>query len=107
MPKISFFAPRRVSVRCLAVSIALTLAAGAQAATPLSHLPDPLFHDGLEGVAAGPFYDSDAARFLSQATFGPTDADIAHLRAVGYQAWLTEQFAAAPTYEMTYINWIE
>ena len=54
-----------------------------------------------------PFNDSDAARFLAQATFGPTDADIAHLRAVGYQAWLTEQFAAAPTYEMNYVNWVE
>jgi uncharacterized protein (DUF1800 family) len=106
MPKISSFAPQRISLRALVAAIGLTLAAGAQSA-PLSHLPDPLFHDGLEGVAAGPYSDSDAARFLAQATFGPTDADIAHLRAVGYQAWLTEQFAAAPTYEMDYVNWIE
>ena len=110
MPKTSLSAPhsapRRVSVRWIATAIALTFAAGAQSAT-LSHYPDPLFRDGLEGAAAGPFTDSEAARFLSQTTFGPTDADIAHLRAVGYQGWLTEQFAAAPTYEMTYINWIE
>jgi uncharacterized protein (DUF1800 family) len=80
----------------------------ALAQTSLSHAPDPLFHDGMEGVAAGPFNDSDAARFLSQATFGPTDADIAHLRAVGYQGWLNEQFNATttpPTYEMAYISW--
>ena len=106
MPKILSFAPQCISLRALAAAIGLTLAAGVQSA-PLSHLPDPLFHDGLEGVAAGPFSDSDAARFLAQATFGPTDADIAHLRTVGYQAWLTEQFAAAPTYEMNYVNWIE
>ncbi|HEX3896905.1 MAG TPA: DUF1800 family protein [Rudaea sp.] len=76
------------------------------AAVSLSRGPDPLFHDNLEGITIGPFNDSDASRFLAQATFGPTDADIAHLRSVGYQAWLNEQFAAAPTYEMNYLNWV-
>ena len=36
----------------------------------------------------------DAARFLNQATFGATDADIHHLSLIGYQPWLNEQFAA-------------
>jgi len=83
------------------------------AAQTLSHAPDPLFHDGMEGITAGPFTDSDAARFLAQATFGPTDADIADLRSVGYQGWLNEQFAATPTYEITdqtgqtaYLHWV-
>jgi len=73
-----------------------------------------LFHDGYEGLTAGPFSDTDAARFLAQATFGPTDADIAHLRSVGYQGWLNEQFSATPTYEITdqagqvaYLNWVQ
>jgi uncharacterized protein (DUF1800 family) len=37
---------------------------------------------------------SDAARFLEQATFGPTAADMAHVQdpAVGIAGWLTEQF---------------
>ena len=39
----------------------------------------------------------DAARFLEQATFGATDADIHHLSMIGYQAWLNEQFAIPPT----------
>ena len=85
--------------------LGLTVAGGA-AAQSLSHAPDPLFHSGYEGIAAGPFNDSDAARFLTQATFGPTDADIAHLRSIGYQAWLNEQFCSTPTYEMTYLNWV-
>ncbi len=34
----------------------------------------------------------DASRFLDQATFGATDADIHHLSLIGYQAWLNEQF---------------
>ena len=33
-----------------------------------------------------------AARFLQQATFGPTPADLAHLQQIGINAWLTEQF---------------
>ena len=34
----------------------------------------------------------DASRFLDQATFGATDADIHHLSQIGYQPWLNEQF---------------
>ena len=37
----------------------------------------------------------DASRFLDQATFGATDADIHHLSLIGYQAWLNQQFAMA------------
>jgi uncharacterized protein (DUF1800 family) len=39
----------------------------------------------------------DASRFLEQATFGATDADIHRLSMIGYQAWLNEQFAMPPT----------
>jgi uncharacterized protein (DUF1800 family) len=35
----------------------------------------------------------EAARFLTQATFGPNENDIRHLQSVGLQAWLDEQFA--------------
>jgi uncharacterized protein (DUF1800 family) len=35
----------------------------------------------------------EAARFLAQATFGPVDADIERVRAIGYSAWIDEQFA--------------
>ncbi len=36
---------------------------------------------------------NEAARFLAQATFGPTDADIDRLMTIGYSAWINEQFA--------------
>lgn len=39
------------------------------------------------------FTDAQAARFLGQATLGVTDADIAAVRAAGFDAWLTQQFA--------------
>ncbi len=96
---------RRGTLGLMTFVAGLTLAAGVSAQS-LSHAPDPLFHDGYEGIAAGPFTDSDAARFLTQATFGTTDADITHLRAIGYQAWLNEQFSATPTLEMDFMHWV-
>jgi uncharacterized protein (DUF1800 family) len=36
---------------------------------------------------------ADAVRFLQMATFGPTPASVAHLQAIGRDAWLNEQFA--------------
>lgn len=36
---------------------------------------------------------SEAARFLTQATFGPTSADIALLQTSGYSGWITSQVA--------------
>lgn len=41
--------------------------------------------------------DAAATRFLEAATFGPTNADIAHLKEIGYDAWFDEQFALPQT----------
>ena len=41
-----------------------------------------------------------AARFLIQATFGPSQADIAAVQSVGYDAWLNSQFATPPSYHL-------
>jgi uncharacterized protein (DUF1800 family) len=50
----------------------------------------------LTGVANPQMTSAAAHRFLEQAAFGPTPGDVAHLQAIGYQAWLNEQFAMAP-----------
>ena len=97
----------RIVRRSAACAMAAFAAATAGAVFAQSHAPDAMFHDGFEGAALGPFTDSDASRFLAQATFGPTDADIAHLRSIGYQAWLNEQFAATPTHTLAYMDWVE
>src|SRR5215475_11006364 len=89
-------------LRACARSVAAVFALGAGTALAQSHFPDAVFHDGGDGTA-GPYNDADAARFLAQATFGPTDADIAQLRALGYHGWLNEQFSTAQTSEQTYI----
>jgi uncharacterized protein (DUF1800 family) len=38
-----------------------------------------------------------AARFLEQASWGPSAESIAHLQEVGFEAWLAEQFATPPS----------
>ena len=98
-----------VSCRRIAVALGLAVVAASTSvnAQALSHFPDALFHDNLEDLAGGPYTDADAARFLAQATFGATAADIGHLRSVRYRQWFTEQFAATASTEVPYLNWVE
>ncbi len=44
---------------------------------------------------------ADAPRFLTQATFGPTAADIATLQSQGYSTWITNEMAVAATSQRT------
>lgn len=44
-------------------------------------------------LPGGPPTSQDAARFLQQATFGPTSAEITRVTQIGFDAWLNEQFA--------------
>jgi uncharacterized protein (DUF1800 family) len=45
-------------------------------------------------AAMVPESDADAYRFLTQATFGPTPADVARVKKIGYDNWIDEQFNA-------------
>ncbi len=65
---------------------ALTLTVVAGTPPPPPPPPTPVAGDK-------PATRNDAARFLAQATFGPTDDDIERLMTVGYSAWIDEQFA--------------
>lgn len=55
---------------------------------------------GGSGVAPPPppvsLSAGEAGRFLTQATFGPTEASIEALRPQGFNAWITAQIAAPP-----------
>lgn len=87
--------------------LGLALALGSSSALAQSHFPDRIFSGGFESVAAGPFDDAAASRFLAQATFGATPDDIAHLRVVGYEGWLNEQFAAPASLQAPYLDWVQ
>jgi uncharacterized protein (DUF1800 family) len=47
----------------------------------------------LTGSDCGPSSDKHAARFLTQASFGPSSSDIASVRSLGYAAWIDAQMA--------------
>ena len=51
------------------------------------------------GISAG-----QAARFLTQATFGPTPADLERVQQLGYAAWIDEQKLKPATLHSTYIK---
>ena len=83
----------RFSNACGALAVSASMVcAGAHAATH-----DRLFAYGFDPAADPPANANEAARFLTQATFGPTAADVARLTALGYDAWIEEQLARAPT----------
>lgn len=68
-----------------------TLAAASATATAAVH--DTVFRAGFEELAPAdvPANDAEAARFLTQATFGPTPSEIALVRQLGYSHWLDRQ----------------
>ena len=45
----------------------------------------------------GPSTTADTVRFLEQATFGPTPSEITRVQAMGFRAYLDEQFGASPS----------
>jgi uncharacterized protein (DUF1800 family) len=85
------------SAQLVATGTALTEQAGTVAVTVEN--PDPgSATSGATSVTVNPgsaaLGATPAARFLEQSTWGPTPASIAHLQAIGFQAFLKEQFSA-------------
>lgn len=72
----------------LVVATSLLLAACGGSKDDDAAPPDP---------AALPASRAEAASFLAKATFGPTDAAVDRLMAVGYAAWVDEQLALPAT----------
>jgi uncharacterized protein (DUF1800 family) len=53
----------------------------------------------------GPANDADAARFLNQATYGPTVSQISTLRSMGtYSAWIEDQLTRPITSHLSYVD---
>jgi uncharacterized protein (DUF1800 family) len=89
----------RIATALLAAALAALLAAcgGGGGATAVNEQAA-----GLPGapVVDKPADAAEAARFLTQATFGPTDAEVERVMAIGYERWVDEQLAkpAAPVH---------
>jgi uncharacterized protein (DUF1800 family) len=58
---------------------------------------DHIFANSFDIPADAPPSTSAAARFLTQSTFGPAQADTSRLMAVGYGEWIDEQLGLAAT----------
>lgn len=57
------------------------------------------------GVTSGQLPTQEqASRFLAQATFGPTQADISNVASNGYSAWLDDQFAKPQKLHRSYMD---
>ena len=65
---------------------------------------DLVFRHGFETVADRPSTRGEASRFLAQATFGGSDADIDALAASGYDAWIAAQVARPPSLVLPYMR---
>jgi uncharacterized protein (DUF1800 family) len=48
--------------------------------------------------------DAEAAKFLTQATFGPTDAEIDAVKAQGFTTWINAQIALPSSSHQTYVE---
>ncbi len=68
---------------------------------------DLIFDSGFQTVTDAPTSDASAARFLTMATFGPTQADIDHLRAVGISQWIQQQLSMPTTTERPYVETLD
>jgi len=66
-------------------------------------VPDPIFAGAFEAIDL-PDTEGEAARFLTQASFGPNAAEVAKVRAQGYGAWIDAQFAIPTTPARPYLE---
>ena len=77
------------------LAVALTSCGGGGGEAPGTTSPPP---------TAISISDAEAGRFLTQTTFGATDADIATLKLLGYRAWLDQQMATVSPSHLNYLD---
>ena len=80
--------PRKHFIQSRATSVANATASAAASLT-VTQPPGGGASQGTPNLLAG--------RFLEQAAYGPTPGELAHVKAIGINAWLDEQFAMPET----------
>jgi uncharacterized protein (DUF1800 family) len=94
-------------IRLQSVALALTLGLGLISSAAHAQTGDILFKGGFQDLSDGPTNDIEAARFLTQASFGPSRAEIARLRQMGYRAWINEQLTLPATLTRPWLTTLE
>ncbi len=64
--------------------------------TPAPATPPPADPPLVPDPFTGPATDADTVRFLEQASWGPTRAEVERVKAMGFMAYLNEQFNLPP-----------
>jgi uncharacterized protein (DUF1800 family) len=64
--------------------------------TPAPQTPPGADPPLVPDAFTGPATDADTVRFLEQASWGPTSAEVARVKAMGFMAYLNEQFSLPP-----------
>ena len=82
---------------CMLLAAIAATAPSALATSPPAY--DLIFRGNLDPVTDAPQSDAESARFLTMATFGPSQAEIARLRGIGYGQWIEQQLAIPATPE--------
>ena len=92
-------------VKSLKALLLALVVGGPVAAGPVqAQVFDVVFEDNYDQVPGGPQSANEAARFLTQATYGPTLEEIQRARVMSYDAWLNEQFAFTPTLHLPLLD---
>lgn len=74
---------------------AVTALAGCGGGGDIRPTPQPAAATAVSSLTS-PGSDSEAVRFLLQASLGAKDSEVAQVRSLGYQGWLDQQFLITP-----------
>ncbi len=87
----------------------LALALAALVCAPAAHAQtfDLVFRGGFDNIDDDPGSDAGASRFLVQATYGASRAEITRLRGIGYGQWLEQQLSYPPTLTGPWLDELE
>jgi len=86
------------TMRSLLAACAVAVLAACGGGDSKSDAPAPL------PPATRPASDAEAVRFLQQASFGATAADIARVKQIGYENWIAEQFTVPRTSHLEFLT---
>lgn len=93
----------RCAALLLTASLVLAGCSGSDS-NPAAPTPSPTPDPVPDPSATPQFSKAEAARFLTQATFGPTMSEIDALPLAGYEAWLEQQFDVPMTSHVDYLG---
>ena len=105
----SFYPRSAIALLVASCTLLPAARASAQAFTPEPPILRPPHARPYEPIPPTdiPATDAQAARFLTMATFGPTVADIALVRQIGYRAWIARQLAMPATLQRPYVETLD